>query len=122
MNRSGSAEGGEHDRAGDRVVGGYREGVAGAVVEPGQDLAVGAVQQPVVGEVGLPALVRLLGLEPQVAALRAFGGFRGDRAGPDQDPVDGRSGQRRGVVVGQVPADRVGTGVQTRLAELLAQP
>ena len=37
---NGVAELGEHDRAGDPVVGGHREGVSGAVVEPGQDLAV----------------------------------------------------------------------------------
>ena len=33
------------------------ERVAGVVVEPGQDLDVGAVGEAVVGEVGLPALV-----------------------------------------------------------------
>jgi hypothetical protein len=39
---NGFPERGEHDGAGDPVVGGDREGVAGAVVEPGQDLGVGA--------------------------------------------------------------------------------
>jgi hypothetical protein len=35
------------------------------VVEPGEDLDVAAVTQPVVGEVGLPGFVGLLGAEPQ---------------------------------------------------------
>ncbi|MEI2811984.1 MAG: hypothetical protein V9F00_17895 [Nocardioides sp.] len=39
---SGGAEGGQHDRGGDPGVGGDVEGVAGAVVEPGDDLDVGA--------------------------------------------------------------------------------
>ena len=37
---NGSTERGQHEGSGDPVVGGHREGVAGAVVEPGQDLAV----------------------------------------------------------------------------------
>ena len=37
---SGFAEGGEHDRAGDPAVGGDVQGVAGVVVEPGDDLDV----------------------------------------------------------------------------------
>ena len=106
MGGSRFAEGREHDRSGNRLVRCHRQGVAGAVVEPGQDLDVGAfldasdaaavgdvagaVDEPVVGEVGLPALVGLGGLEPQVAVLGALGGFGCDRAGPDQDPVDRR--------------------------------
>ena len=39
---SGLAEGGQHDRAGDPGVGGDVQGVAGVVVEPGDDLDVGA--------------------------------------------------------------------------------
>jgi hypothetical protein len=63
---NGCAERREHDRAGDPGVGGDREGVTRTVVQPGQDLAVGAVGQPVVGEVGLPGLVGLIGFEPDV--------------------------------------------------------
>jgi hypothetical protein len=53
---------GEHDGAGDPVVRGHTECVAGAVVEPGLDLAVWAgaaveAAESVVGEVGLPGLV-----------------------------------------------------------------
>jgi hypothetical protein len=57
------AEGGDHDRAGDPGVRGNRQGVAGAVIEPGQDLSLGArmvtaASEAVVGEVRLPGLVR----------------------------------------------------------------
>ena len=41
----GLTEAGEHDAAGDPVMGGDRERVAGAVVEPGQDLGVGEAPQ-----------------------------------------------------------------------------
>ncbi len=60
----------DHDRAGDRQVAGHPQGVPGVVIQPGQDLGVGAVGQRVVGEVGLPQLVRLLGDDPQVGRLR----------------------------------------------------
>ena len=51
----------DDDVAGDRGVGGAAEQVAGVVVEPVEDLDVGAVGQAPVGEVGLPALVGLGG-------------------------------------------------------------
>jgi hypothetical protein len=47
----------DHGGTGDGLVGGDAEGVAGVVVEPGEDLGVGAVGEGPVGEVGLPALV-----------------------------------------------------------------
>jgi len=59
----GFSERGDHDRGGDPGVGADVEGVAGAVVEPADDLDVragpagaveGGVGEPVVGEVGLP--------------------------------------------------------------------
>ena len=58
--------------AGDAAVGGDRERVAGVVVEPGQDLGVGAVGEPPVGEVGLPAFVGLFGGEADVGGLGPF--------------------------------------------------
>ena len=61
--------------AGDAAVGGDRQGVAGVVVDDAQDLCVGAVGQAVVGEVGLPALVGLFGLEPDVRGARSFAWF-----------------------------------------------
>jgi hypothetical protein len=83
---NGFAELGEHDRSGDPVVGGHRQGVAGVVVEPGQDLGVGTgsavgAGEPVVGEVGLPALVGLVGLEADVGGLRLLLRVGGDQSG-----------------------------------------
>ena len=62
------------DGAGDAAVGGDRERVAGVVVEPAQDLDVGAVGEPPVGEVGLPAFVGLVGGEADVGRLGRFCG------------------------------------------------
>lgn len=61
------------------------EEVAGVVVEPVQDLDVGAVAQVPVGEVGLPGLVRESGFETDERVLRPFAGFRSDEAGVMQD-------------------------------------
>jgi hypothetical protein len=68
----GFAEGVEHDASGDPVVRGDVQGVAGVVVEPVEDLDIGAVGESPVGEVGLPALVWLGGLETPVGGSRAF--------------------------------------------------
>ena len=65
----------------------------------------------VVGEVGLPALVRLLGLEPQVGRSGPFGRGGGDQSGPGQVPADGRGRDPDLVVVLQVPGDGVRAGV-----------
>ena len=56
MLRAGGAEGLQDGGAGDPGVGGDGQGVAGVVVEPGQDLGIGPVGERVVGEAGLPAL------------------------------------------------------------------
>lgn len=44
---------------------------SGAVVEPVQDLDIGAVGEEPVGEVGLPGIVRLGGFEPDVRRTRS---------------------------------------------------
>jgi len=44
------------------------------VVQPADDLGIGAAGQPPVGEVRLPALIRLLGCEPQIGRPRRFAG------------------------------------------------
>jgi hypothetical protein len=98
---NGVAELGEHDWSGHSGVGGYGQGVAGVVVEPGQDLGVGAgsalwAGEPVVGEVGLPALVGLVGLEADVGGLRLLLRFGDDQSGGDQVPGDGGRGRRCG--------------------------
>ncbi len=77
-----------------RAVCGDVQGVAGAVVEPGDDLGVGAgsavgVGEPVVGEVGLPGLVGHRGLEPDVGGLRSLLRLGGDQPGAGQVAADG---------------------------------
>ena len=71
----------EHDRAGDAEVGGDRQCVAGVVVEPGEDLDVDAVGESVVGEVGLPGFVGLVGFEADVGRLGSLRSVRGDEPG-----------------------------------------
>jgi len=67
---------------------GERDRVAGVVVDPAQDLDVGVVGESPVGEVGLPALIRQVGLEPDVG--RAWPLLRLDlgAAVTAQGPVD----------------------------------
>ena len=60
---------------------GDRECVAGVVVEPVEDLDVGAIGKPPVGEVGLPAFIWLLGGKADVGGLRPFLRGRGDQPG-----------------------------------------
>ena len=104
-----------HDRAGDPAVGGDRQGVAGVIVEPGQDLDVGAVGEAVVGEVGLPGLVRLVGFEADVGGAGPLLGLRGDQPGAVQGAVDrgsvtpGAGGGARGAS-GSCPSRRPGPG------------
>jgi hypothetical protein len=104
MQGEGLTERGGHDRAGDPAVCCDVEGVAGAVVEPADDLAVGArcaveAGQSVVGEVGLPGLVGLLGFEADVGGLGSLGRVRGHLTGPQEDAVDGGPRQRDPVVM-----------------------
>jgi len=115
---NGLLERGEHDRAGDPVVGGHGECVAGAVVEPGQDLgvcagsAVGSTGS-VVGEIALPGLVgHHGGLEADVGGLGFLLRLRGHS--PVRFEVARDRGSRDGhaVVVLEVPGDGVGPGVQ----------
>lgn len=62
----GGEECGDDVVAGDGGVGGAGQQQSGVVVEPVQDLHVGAVGEAPVGEVGLPGLVGLGGFEPDV--------------------------------------------------------
>ena len=115
-----SAERGEDDGAGDGPVGGAAQEVAGVVVEPVQDLGIGAVGQLPVGEVGLPRLVRQFGLEAAVGTLRSLARVGVDGPVSGQDPRD-RGRRDDGVLLLQVPADGVWAGVQALLGECLAQ-
>ena len=109
---AGGAERVDHCTAVDGLVGGDGQGVAGVVVEPRQDLDVGAVGEPPVGEVRLPALVGEDRFEPDVGGLRSLLRVRLNEAGLDQPPAD--RGHRHGdlVVVLEVPADRDRPGVE----------
>ena len=91
-----------------RMWGGKRENVTGVVVEPGQDLGVRVVGERVMGEVGLPALVRQVGGEPQVGRFRGGGH---DQSVAGQVAADGRGRDPDPGVVVQVPGDGVPPGV-----------
>jgi len=123
----GFAECGDHDRGGDPPVGVDVEGVAGAVVEPSDDLdlragsAVG-VGEPVVGEVGLPGLVRHRGFEADVGGLRSLLRLGDHEPGRGQVTADARSRYSVSVVVLEMPGDGLGAGVQTTVGEFLADP
>jgi hypothetical protein len=120
--RAGGAEGCQHVGAGDPDMSGDEQGVAGVVVEPGEDLGIGPASERVVGEVGLPALVRQLGGEPDAGRLRAFRGIWGDQAVASQVAADGRRGDLRLVMLLQVPGDGLRPGVQSLPGQFLAQP
>jgi hypothetical protein len=119
----GCLEGGQDDADRDPEVSGDRQGVAGVVVEPAEDLDGDAVGELPVREVGLPGLVGLLGLEADVGRLRLFLRLRGDHAGDAEVAVDrGRGrGQLDVVVVFEVPGDRVATRVTALRGETVAE-
>ena len=108
--------------AGHGRVGGQRQDVPGVVVDPGQDLRVPPAGQRVVGEVGLPQLVRLLGREPGPRRPGPLAGLRGHQPGPAPGPVHRRRGDLQPVMGLQVPGDRVRARVQPRPVQLLPQP
>ena len=87
------------------------QGVAGAVVEPGDDLHLLAAGQPVVGEVRLPGLVGHGGLEAVQGGLGSLLRFRGDQPGAGEVAADRGAGDLVAVVVVQVPGNGVRAGV-----------
>jgi hypothetical protein len=118
----GGAEGGQHDRAGHAVPGSEGQGVPGVAIEPGQHLGAGPVGERVMGEAGLPALVGLLGSEPDAGRLRPLARLGDDQAAGCQVPGDGRCRYPGLVMMLQVPGDGVRAGVQTLPGQVLAQP
>jgi hypothetical protein len=90
------------------------------VVKEVEDLHVGAVGEGPVGDVELPALVGLLGGEPQIAALGALVGLGGDEALGGQDPPDRGDGWRRAVPLFKVERDRRRAGLMAAAVEVLA--
>jgi hypothetical protein len=85
----GGQEGGDHDLAADTAVGAAGEQVAGVVIKPVDDLHAGTVGELPVGEVRLPALVGLVGLESPIGAFGPLLGFRRDQPGGDENTADG---------------------------------
>ena len=59
------------------------------VIKPVDDLHTGAVGELPVGEVRLPALVGLVGLESPIGAFGPLLRFRGDQPGGDENTADG---------------------------------
>ena len=117
----GVGEAGDDIGAGDAAVGGAGQQVSGVVVEPVEDLGVGAVGQSPVGEVGLPAFVGLLGGEADVGA--AWGVcVAGGRSGHDGAGCGG-SWRSRGpaALAGEVPLQGGRAGVEALGGETFAQ-
>jgi hypothetical protein len=83
---------------------GDAERVAGVIVEPADDLDVGVIGQPTVGEVGPPALVGLLGGTPDVGGFGPFLWCWGDVAGVAQMPTS----QTRTRPLRTCPFDEIG--------------
>jgi hypothetical protein len=111
----------QDNRSGDAAVGGDRERVAGVVVEPGQDFGVGRVGEPPVGEVGLPAFVGLVGSQTDVGGLGTFRRCWGDQSGCGEVAADRGDRHLQLVVMFQMPGDGVGSGVEARGAQLVAE-
>ena len=104
-----------------RAVGGAGQQVSGVVVEPVEDLDVGAVGQLPVGEVGLPAFVGLGGFEAVIGAAGAFAWLRGDQAVVVQDAPDRRGRGHRQAGLAQVPLQGQRSSVESVGGQLFTQ-
>ena len=111
-------EAAEDGPSGDPPVSRDRQCLAGVVIQPGEDLHMGAGgtrpgREPIVGEVGLPALVGLVGLEANVGRTWFLLGLRGNQARLGQIAADGGARHPDPMVVFKMPPDGVGPGIQT---------
>jgi hypothetical protein len=88
------------------------------VIEPVQDLDIGAVSESPMGEVGLPGLVRLRCFEAQIGRTGALLRLRDDQARRVQDAPDRRGRRDVETLAFQMPGDRH----QTRVMPVRAQP
>ena len=104
--------------AGDGAVGGAGQQETGVVVEPVEDLHVGAVGEVPVGEVGLPAFVGLGGFEPVIGALGRLRGCGVISPAVMQDAADRGCRGRPEAFLGEVPGDGDRAGVQAVGGEL----
>jgi hypothetical protein len=91
------------------------------VIDRVQDLDVGAVEERQMGGVGLPALVRHLSLEPHEGAPRTLLGLRDDEAPAREDSPDRRGSRRTTVAPPEVDRDRMGSGIEPLVGELLPE-
>ena len=117
----GGGETGDDVRAGHAVIGGAIQQVLGVVVEPVEDLGISAISQSPMREIGLPALVGLIGGKANVGAFRAFAWLRIDQAVMAQDAADGRRRGYRQSLPGQMPLQGDGAGVESFGGERFAQ-
>jgi hypothetical protein len=118
MDGNGFPEAAEDGPSGDPPVSRDRQCLAGVVIQPGEDLHMGAGgtrpgREPIVGEVGLPALVGLVGLEANVGRTWFLLGLRGNQARLGQIAADGGARHPDPMVVFKMPPDGVGPGIQT---------
>ena len=105
----------------DAAMGGEPQHVAGVVIEPREDLAVGPVGEERVGGVRLPTLVGEVGFEARIGLRGRFSGA--GVMSPWRRRSDGRCRTPADVMVMlEVPADRVGAGVETLATGPCAAP
>ena len=76
--------------------------------------------EPVVGEVGLPHFVGLLGGEADVGGFRFLVRLRGDQSGALQGAPDRGLRHCQPVLLSQMPGDGLGAGIQTLPGQLTA--
>ena len=122
MVKDGAMELCEDDLTGDPAVRRDPEGQPGVVVEPREDLDVLVSSEAVMGEVGLPGLVRHLCDESDIGGAGPFLRLGDDEAGPGEIARDRGGRDRHAAVVLEVPSDRVRSGVETTLDELTTEP
>jgi len=121
MAGNGVAEFGQDDGGGDAVVSGQGQGVAGVVVDEVQDFGVGAISEPPVGEVGLPAFVGLFGGEADVGGLGPFVRGGGDQPGCGEVAVNGGARDSDAVVMLEVPGNGLGAVIEPFAGQFAAQ-
>ena len=93
----------------------------GVIVDHVQDLDLGPVGEAPMGDVGLPPLVRHRSLEPDEGAP---GSFLGLRVTNPRREGSARSSRPKAVAArdaAQVDSDRVGTGIDAEVGQLLAE-
>ncbi len=93
MHRNAVVERGDDVTAGDARVGGAAEQIAAVIIQPVEDLHGAAISQLPMGEVRLPALIRLRRLEADVGAPRPLLGLRNDEVSGVQHAADARQGR-----------------------------